>query len=513
MGGVFWVLGLLPGLLLAELSQGPPTAQPKPTPVPAVAQPQSPAILPADVELLPGPATLPVTGVFTLAFRLRGGALDKYSEFPELEGFKKTGRTSTTTTRIVQGRRFSDLTITQKYVPYGEGEVTIKPFQITVNGMVLRSKAATVRVGPALPSNPGTITTPTNPTAPLQAVADLDKLFGKPKPALYEERADHAFLAVVADRPRVFVGEGVRVGLYFYLKPEDQALLAFHDFTDQLPPLLHELHQPTAWQEPGPEPSVTPDTVRHLGQKYLRFRLAENLYYPLTAQSLRFPALALTMVKFKLLKKPEPGQDNRLAGYKTYTSPGVAVAVLPLPPVAPGGPVAVGRFEVQEAISRTKFRVGESFAYSFGVAGQGNLSAVLAPVVAAWSGLDVYGPDVREEPAPGGGRKLFRYRLVARRPGVLPLDSLLKLVIFNPATARYEVLHPGLRPLVQGIVTAPEPLARPEDDPFYGPALAGADTTMQALDVYRDVRRYADWLLIGLVGVAAFGWWRAGRRS
>ena len=513
MGGLFWALGLLPGLLLAKPGQAPSVAPPKPSPAAPAAQPRPPATLPADVELLPGPATLPLTGVFTLAFRLRGGALDKYSDFPELEGFKKSGKASTTTTRIVQGRRFADLTITQRYVPYGEGEIVIKPFQLTVNGVVLRSKAATVRVGPAAPPNPGSITKPANPTAPLQAVADLDKMFGKPKPVLYEERADHAFLAVVADRPRVFVGEGVRVGLYFYLKPEDQALLAFHDFTDQLPPLLHELHQSTAWQEPGPEPSVTPDTVRHLGQKYLRFRLAENLYYPLTAQPLRFPALALTMVKFKLLKKPEPGQENRLAGYKTYTSPGVEVAVQPLPPTAPGSPVAVGRFTLQEAVSRTKFRVGESFTYTFGVAGTGNLSAVLAPVVAPWPGLDVYGPDVREEPAPGGGRKLFRYRLVARRPGVLPLDSLLQLVVFNPATARYEVLRPGLRPLVQGVVAAVEPLARPEDDPFYGPALAEADTTMQSLDVYRDVRRYADWLLIGLAGVAAFGWWRAGRRT
>jgi hypothetical protein len=324
---------------------------------------------------------------------------------------------------------------------------------------------------------------------------------------------DHAFLAVMADRPRVFVGEGVRVGLYFYLKPEDQALLAFHDFNDQLPPLLHELHQPTAWQEPGPEASVTPDTVRHLGQRYLRFRLAENLYYPLTAQPLRFPPLALTMVKFKLLKKPEPGQDNRLAGYKTYYSPGVSVQVQALPQAAQRGAVAVGSYTVQEAISRTSFRVGESFTYTFGLEGKGNLSALLAPALAPWPGLDVYGPEVREKPAPGGGRKLFRYRLVARRPGVLPLDSLLQVIVFNPATARYDTLRPELRPEVRGVAAVSAPLPKPEDDPFYGPALAGADTTLQSLDVYRDVRRYADWLLVGLVAVAGFGWWRAGRQA
>jgi len=472
----------------------------------------APANAPAEVLLLPSPATLLVTGTYTVAFRLRGGQLEKYSAFPELDGFKKTDKTKTTTTRIVRGRRFSDLTITQQYVPYGEGDIVVKPFQLTVNGVVLRAKGTTVHVGPALPPNPGTLTKPANPSAPLQAVADLDKMFGKPKPALYQEMPDHAFLAVLADRPRVYQGQGVRVGLYFYLKPEDQALLAFHDFDDQLPLLLHELHQATAWQAPGPEPSVTPDTVRHLGEKYLRFRLAENLYYPLTLQPLRFPPLVLTMVKFKLLKKPEAGQDNRLAGYKTYFSPVLTVAVLPLPG-GRAGTVAVGDFRQMEALSTSHPRVGESFTLAFGVQGLGNLAAVLAPTLAARPGLDVYGPEAREDPAPGGGRKLFRYRLVARRPGTVYLDSLLRLVVFDPATGRYDTLRPRLHPLVRGASLAPDPLPKPGQDPFYGPALAEADSTLQSLEVYADVRRYADWVLIALAGLAAFGWWRAGRRA
>ena len=518
--GITFRVGLLLGMLLRAPGAG--AQAPAATPAPAA---------PVEVALVPGPAALPVSGVFTLGFRLRGGALARYSAFPEIEGFKKGGKTSTTTTRIVQGRRFTDLTISQRYLPYGEGEYVIRPFQLTVNGVVLRAAGATVRVGPAAPgsvavlpqnavpgappavaSGPAVLTKPANPTAPLQAVGDLDRLFGKPKPALYQDVPDHAFLAVVAERPGVFVGEGVRVGLFFYLLPADQALLDFHDFNDQLPPLLRELHQPTAWQTPGPEASVTPDTVRYAGQRYLRFRLAENTYYPLTAQPLRFPALALTMVKFKVLKKPEPGQDNRLAGYKTYLAPAVAVQVRPLPPPGATG-LPVGTYQLREALGPAAPRVGQAFTYTFGVEGRGNLAAVLAPATAALSGLDVYGPDTREAPVPGGGRKLFRYRLVAHRPGPLPLDSLLQLVVFDPATARYDTLRPTLRPVVRGAAPAPPPLARPEDDPFYGPALAGADATLQSLDVYRDVRRYADWLLVGLAAVAGFGWWRAGRRG
>ncbi|MBF9239130.1 BatD family protein [Hymenobacter sp. BT683] len=536
MGRLFGWMAVLWGVLGAGAASAQPTAPPKPaiTAPAAKTPPQPKPTAPADVALLPGPATVPVTGVFTLAFRLRGGALGQYSEFPELEGFKKSGKTRTTTTRIVQGRRFTDLTITQRYVPYGEGEFSIKPFQITVNGVVLRSRPATVRVLPdpaavppanspapaagsnvpvTTPGNAPALTPPADPTAPLQAVGDLDKLFGKPKPAQYQELPDGAFLAVVADRPSVYVGEGVRVGLYFYLKPSDQALLAFHDFNDQLPPLLQELHQATAWQEPGPEASVTPDSVRQQGQLYLRFRLAEHVYYPLTNAPLRFPPLALTMVKFKLLKKPEPGQDNRLAGYKTYLSKGLTVMVRALPLHPEQAAVAVGTYQLQEAISRSVPQVGQAFTYTFVVQGKGNLSAVLAPDFTEWPGLAVYGPEVREQATPGGGRKVFRYRLVARQPGIIPLDSLVRLIVFNPLTARYDTLRPRIRPRVSGGLAAPNVLPKPEEDPFYGPALADADTRLQSLDVYRDVRRYASWLLLGLVGVAGLGWWRAGRRG
>ncbi len=525
MGRLFgWMAGIAGLLGAAGASAQPTLGVPKPEiTAPATnPQPQPKPTAPADVALLPGPATVPVTGVFTLAFRLRGGILGEYSEFPELEGFKKSGKTSTTTIRTVQGRRFTDLTITQRYAPYGEGEFSIKPFQLTVNGVVMRSRAATVRVLPdppaAAPSAPGTgpaspsvLTPPADPTAALQAVGDLDKLFGKPKPAQYQELPDGAFLAVLADQPSVYVGQGVRVGLYFFLKPSDQAMLAFHDFNEQLPPLLQELHQATAWQEPGPEASVTPDSVRQQGQLYLRFRLAENVYYPLTANPLRFPPLALTMVKYKFLKKPEAGQDNRLAGYKTYLAKGLTVAVRGLPSHPRQAAVAVGAYQLQETISRKVPLVGQAFAYTFGVQGKGNLAAVLAPELTAWPGLEVYGPEVREQATPGGGRKLFRYRLVARQPGIIPLDSLIHLVVFNPGTARYDTLRPAIRPRISGAVVTPKVLPKPAEDPFYGPALAEADARMQSLDVYRDVRRYASWLLIGLVGVAGVGWWRAGR--
>lgn len=497
---------------------------------------QTPVPAPPVVAVVLGPHTMSLTEYYTLSFRLRGAALQQYSEFPELEGFKKSGRTSTTTTHVVKGHSFSELTISQRYAPYGEGEFVIKPFQLTVNGLVVRSAGGRVRVGPApvvptpggaakpvpdpaVPTPPAAANvspgqTPPAPTPPA-GIGSLDQLLGRPKPALYTEPADHAFLAIVAERPQVVVGQGVRVGLYFYLTPADQALLAFHDFNEQLPALLRQLRQPSAWEVSAPEAPVTPDSVRRGKLVYLRYRLAESTYYPLASAPLLFPALALTMTKFRLLKKPEPGADNRLATYKTYLAPGLRVAVRPLPPVpaalaAPGAGATVGEYELRESLSATRPRVGQPFAYGWGVEGRGNLAALPPPSLGRHPGLDVYGPEVHVEAMPGGAaRKTFRYRLVARRPGSVRLDSLFSLLTFSPRTGRYAWLRAQLRPVARGRMPAPTPLAQPADDPFYGPALADADATLQDLDVYAQVRQVARYLVLGVLGIAVVGWWRS----
>lgn len=466
---------------------------------------------PAQVEVVPGPSALPVTGTYTLAFRLRGAALAGYSAFPDLDGFKKAGKTSITTTRLVQGRSFTELTITQRYAPYGEGDYSIKPFQLTVNGVRVRGGGVTVHVGPALPAPAPAA----KGAAPLQGMGALDQLFGKPKPALYQDVPDHGVLLLEADRRQVYVGEGVRVTLSFYLRPADQALLAFHDFDDQLPRLLRQLRQTTAWEVPAADQKVLPDTVRWGRERMLRFRLAETTYYPLTAQPLRFPPLALTMTKFRLLKKPEPGVDGRLAAYKTYLARGLAVAVRPLPARRGGPPAAVGRYQVRESISHTEFTAGQVFGYTFGVEGQGNLEALPPPVPAPRAGLAVYGPEVRQETAPGGlRRKLFRYRLVAQQPGPLPLDSLWQLVVFDPVAARYVTLRSALRLQIRAGAVASRPVASlPAADAFYGPAIARADATLLPLDVYQRVRRYATGLLATLLGLAVAGWWSAKKKG
>ena len=483
---------------------------------PAV-QAQTPAAQPpaatagSQVTLELSRPAFPVTEYFTISFRLSGAPLERYSAFPDLEGFKKSGKSSTTTTRIVEGRTAAELIITQRYAAYAEGEYTVPPFSMTVNGVTVRSAGATLMVGPA----PAAAATPPPAGSAPQAIGLMDLLFGKPKPQEYVEPKDNAFLAIVPDKTSVFVGEGVHIGLYFYLTPTDQGLLDFYNFPGQLPGILRQLRQPTAWEEPFNEQEILPEPVTLGGKPFLRYRLYEAEYYPLNTQPLIFPAVALQMVKYRLAKKPAEGLDNRLEGYKTYRTAARTILVKALPPHLLRDQVAVGSYQLRESINRTTFRTGEAFAYSFGVEGEGNLAALNAPVVRPRPGLEVYGPDVRQELTRQGGRvggrKVFLYRFVARQPGVLPLDSLLELVFFDPTTGRYNILRPELRPSVRGAARNPLAFRARTDDPFYQNVLFDTDNTLQPLDAYRDVRRYATYILLALFGLAVWGWWQAKR--
>ena len=465
-----------------------------------------------------GKSSFPINEYYTISFSLSGAPLERYSAFPDLEGFKKSGKSSTTTTRIVSGKSSSEQTITQRYAAYTEGEFVVKPFTMTINGLTVRSAGGTLTVGPQpTAATPAPNTPAPDPAQGPPGIGLLDQLFGKPKPQEYVEPRDNAFLALVPYKTSLFTGEGVHIGLYFYLTPADQGLLAFHNFAEQLPDILRQLRQPTAWEEPFDEQEIYPETVVAGGKTYLRYRLYEAEFYPLNAQPLVFPEVALQMIKYRIAKKPEAGLDNRLAGYKTYRTTARTIPVRVLPPHPLRDQVPVGEYQLREAVDRTNFRTGQAFTYSFVVEGEGNLATLNAPQPPSRPGLELYGPDVQQqltrESGRVGGSKGFRYRLVPTKPGPVPLDSLFSLVVFNPATARYDTLRAKIAPQVRGALRAGSAFHVRSADPYYQQVLSSADNTLQAVDAYASVRRYANIILGALLVLAGVGWWRGKRHE
>ncbi|MGV3502210.1 MAG: BatD family protein [Adhaeribacter sp.] len=407
------------------------------------------------VQLELGASRLPITEYFTLSLKLRGVPRNTVGDFPEIDGFQKSKRTITRARITVGKKAFIEETITQNYAALKEGVFVLKPFSIQVNGQQVSSKGKTIRVDPVPPAEAPVVPEPKTaiPVAPL-----------KEQPL----KNSQSYLALEADQKQVRIGEGAAVRLFFYLAAEDQGYLDFHDFANQYQVIARAMKQSQVWEEAYEVNSSQPDTLQVDNKTFLRFRLAENIYYPLGKKELEFPALSLTMVQWP--KDAGFAAGSRSQALVTFKSKPLRIGVQALPGQDGQQDVQVGDYRLQEGMDRTGFRAGQSFTYSFTVAGTGNLKALTMPALQPPAGLEIFPPAIRFRPDPqrkGSGSTTFHFTLLARQPGNYALGKIFYLPFFNPASGRYDTLRSELQIRVGSARDLPAFTRPGEADPFY----------------------------------------------
>ncbi|GAB3827741.1 hypothetical protein GCM10028895_40360 [Pontibacter rugosus] len=274
-----------------------------------------------------GKSPLPINQYFTISVRLQNQQLKEYSSFPEIEGFKKSNKYSSTKTIITGGNTTTIFTITQNYAALVEGEYLLKPFSMKVNGQTVQSKGLTIKVHPVQANAPQSINQPDLITQEEEQEQQVEE-----EEAEFVDKDDNAFLTLYTDKKEAFVGEGVNTVLYFYLAESDQRLLDFYDFANQINGILRQIKQPHAWEETFDFTEITPENVLVKGEPYLRFKLYEAVLYPLNKEPLRFPQLQLQMIKYKVAKNPSLLTEDRQEGYKVFYSRPREIPVKELPP-------------------------------------------------------------------------------------------------------------------------------------------------------------------------------------
>lgn len=461
------------------------------------------AVVPAwaqqiSLELRKGP--VPLNQYYTVSIKLQNQQLKDYTSFPEIEGFKKSNKYSSTKTIITGGNTTTILTITQNYAPLEEGEFTLRPFSMKVNGQTVQSQGMEIVVVPPQANvaqslnQPNLITTDENEPAEEEAQEFVDK-------------EDNAFLTVYTNKSEVFVGEGVNVVLYFYLAEADQPLLDFYDFNNQMIGLLRELKQPHTWEEAFDYTEITPENVTVQGKPYLRFKLYESVLFPLNLEPLRFPQLKLQMIKYKVAKNPSLLAQDRQEGYKTFYSRERIVTVKELPPHPLRDVVPVGNYRLNERVSKKKVAVNKSFTYLFELEGEGNLAAITPPVPEAPPGLEFYPPDVRQDITKRSGRivgsKSFAYAVLPREPGQYRMSEALQWIYFNPETAAYDTLRPTLHVQVTGQHEASGLVLSKDLGSFYN-IIENEDNTLVSLHFLDGIKRSTNIIVLVLLAVAAF---------
>jgi hypothetical protein len=436
------------------------------------------------VEL--GASRLPITEYFTISLKLRGVPLKTVGDFPEIEGFQKSNRTITKARITAGSKAFIEETITQNYAALKEGSFVLKPFAILVNGKEVSSRGKTIRIDPVPPEQeePAVTTNPPLAIVPLKEQAP---------------KSSNSFLELETERHQVWVGEGVPVRLFFYVATEDQGYLDFHDFANQYQRIAKAMKQTNVWEENFEVNSTQPDTLLLRDKIYLRFPLAECIYYPLGDKDLHFPSVSLTMVQW-------PKDQGYVAGSNfqslvTFNSKPVQIVVRELPAHPGKEAVQVGDYRLREGIDRTGFRTGKSFTYSFTVTGTGNLNALTMPETPRAPGLDVFPPAIQFKPdvnRKGSGSKTFKYTIIARQPGRYDLGKLFRIPFFNPVRGQYDTLRSELNFQVAGSQDLPASTRPEETHPFYK-LINTESNTLTGINKFEEIKLYTNLVILFLI--------------
>ena len=448
-----------------------------------------------------GKSPLPINQYYTISIKLQDQPLKEYTPFPEIEGFKKSNRYSSTKTIITGGKTTTLLTVVQNYAALEEGEYAVRPFSMKVNGQMVQSQGMAIKVTPMQANAPQALNLPNL----ILENDDVPPVEDEPE---FVDKEDNAFLTIYTNKKEVFVGEGVNVVLYFYLAEADQPLLDFHDFANQLSGILKQMKQPHTWEETFDYTEITPENVVVQGEPYLRFKLYEAVLFPLNLEPLHFPQLKLQMIKYKVAKNPSLLTQDRQEGYKMFYSRERVIPVKELPPHPLRDVVPVGDYRLRESLSKKNIAVNKSFTYLFEVEGEGNLAAIMPPVPEVPPGLEFYPPNVRQDITKRAGRvvgsKSFAYAVLPRQPGQYNMRGTLHWIYFNPATAAYDTLRPSLRVQVTGRSANSGGVALTRDLGSFYNIIENEDNTLVNMHLLDEIKRYTNIILLVLLAVSAF---------
>ncbi|WP_181885093.1 BatD family protein [Pontibacter diazotrophicus] len=451
------------------------------------------------ISLELGKSPLPLNQYYTISVKLQDQQLEEYTPFPEIEGFKKSNKYSSTKTIITGGKTTTILTITQNYAALEEGEYVLKPFSMQVNGKTLKSRGMPIEVTPMQLNTPQQLNMP-------DLLAEDEDSIAADEPE-FIDKEDNAFLTVYTDKKEVFVGEGINVVLYFYLAETDQRLLDFYDFANQLTGIMRQLKQPNTWEETFDFTEITPENVIVQGEPYLRFKLYEAVLYPLNLEPLRFPQLKLQMIKYRVAKNPSLLAEDRQEGYKIFYSRERVIPVKELPPHPLRDVVPVGNYSLTESLSKKRVAANKSFTYLFEVNGEGNLAAIMPPAPEVPPGLEFYPPDVRQDVTKRSGRvmgsKTFAYAVLPREPGQYNMGNMLHWIYFNPTTAAYDTLRPSLQVRITGARGSDALVLTRDLGSFYN-IIENEDNTLVDVHFFDTIKRYTNIILLVLLLITAF---------
>lgn len=429
---------------------------------------------------------------FTITVSVANDRLQRYGDFPEIPGFEQAGTSTSSSTNIINGKVSSSQSVIQTYIPTREGTFELPAFQIEVNGKTVRSTGTTITVGPATQQS-------RRNNSPFGSDPFEDFFGNRNQPNEFVDVAAEAFLALSNSKDTVYLGEGFTTTLAFYVAESNQAPLQFYDLGKQLTDILKDIKPSAAWEENFNIENINGVPVRINGENYTQYKIYQAAFYPFNLNKIKFPSVPLKMIKYKVAKNPSFFGRRRQEDYKTFYSQPKEVVVKPLPPHPLKDQVPVGDYRLEENISETTLETGNSFNYTFKVAGEGNISAIDKPTIRQNEQLQIYAPNVEQNISRRNnmvkGSKAFSYYVVPSEPGDYKLSDYFNLVFFNTATEQYDTLASDISVHVEGKSLKNVSISSQDVGSFYDD-LTSTDNQLKSRDDSRWLQLAANVLIL-----------------
>ena len=429
----------------------------------------------ASIEL--GPNKIASNEAFTITLKINDERLRQYGNFPDIPGFEQAGTSTSSSTNIVNGQISSSQSVTQTYLPTQEGTFQLPPFAMEINDESVSSPGTTITVGPPRQQN-------ARNNSPF-GNDPFEDFFGRSEPQEFVDVKESAFLSLTTSKDEVYVGEGFTTTLAFYVAEENQAPLQFYDLGKQLTDILKLIKPSNAWEENFNIENINGSPVSIGDKNYTQYKIYQATFYPLNLEPIKFPSVPLEMIKYLVAKNPSFFGRRRQEDFKTFKTKPKEVKVKDLPPHPMKAEVAVGDYQLEEAISNQKLNTGSSFNYSFKIVGEGNISAIEKPAIKDSDNFEVYPPSIEQNINRRSGKvrgsKAFSYYMVPNEPGSYPLADLINWVYFNPSTEEYDTLVSEITVDVGGKSRQNEIIGAQDVGSFYD-RISQVDNTLQRRD-------------------------------
>lgn len=408
---------------------------------------------------------------FEITLTVKNGRLTKYSEFPNIEGFRK-GRPSTSSqTSIINGAVTTQQSVSQMYAPIKKGTFKLASFTMSVNGKSVNSKGATIKVGPPVQR---------------QSYDPFADFWGggSPKQQKNQQFVDveaDAFFSVSTDKSNVYRGEGFKMDVSFYVSVTNRAEMDFYKLDEQVSEILKKVKPKNCWEENFNIESVHSEFVTVNGKSYRQYKIYEAMFYPLNTEDIVIPPTSFQMIKYQVAQRQSFFGRNSKETVEDFKSRGRTVKVKPLPESQYKSIASVGNYRLKQKLSTPEINTGESITLDFKVEGVGNISSIREPDLIDSEDLLFYPPSVSQNIKRANGKvvgsKEFVYYIEPQEPGEYLLKDFISLTIFNTRTKKYETLYPEGTITVKGKSLRDAKISKTDLGSFYD-AMKNADNTL-----------------------------------